>query len=385
MKRAPAIYFDNNASTALAPAVLAVMHDCLAHCYANPSSMHRAGFEAKRRLSVARHQIATLLGAGAGEIVFTSGATEANQMAVLGALAAAPDKRHIVLSSVEHPSLLLLAQRLEADGVRVTRLAVEPDGRLDLARLEAALTPDTALLSLMWANNETGVLFPVAEAAALAQRRGALFHSDAVQAAGKVALDAGAVPFDLLSLSGHKLHAAKGVGALYIRKGVKLAPLLPGHQERGRRGGTENLAAIVGFGLAAELAGATLAADMAATGALRDRLEQGLLARLPQARVNGARGPGARLANTCNLRFGALDAEIVLDRLDQADLYASSGSACTAGGTAPSHVLLAMGLAAADALASVRFSLSRYTTPAEVERALELVPRIVAPLLGAPS
>jgi cysteine desulfurase len=383
MNSAAPIYFDNNASTRLAPAVLDAMQASLEQCYGNPSSLHQAGAAAKQSLAVARRDVAALLGASAAEIVFTSGATESNHMALRGALALAPEKRHIVLSAVEHPSLLLLARHLEASGAaRVTYLGVDADGRLDLDALARAITPDTALVSLMWANNESGVVFPIAEAAALVKSRGALFHTDAVQAAGKIALDVDLAAVDLLSLSGHKLHAAKGVGALYIRKGVKLPPLFFGKQERGRRGGTENLAAIVGFGVAADLAERTLATDSGAPGALRDRLEQGLLAAVPQARVNG--GGALRLANTCNLRFGEVDAEIVLDRLDRAGVYASSGSACTAGGTEPSHVLLAMGQSRDEALAAVRFSLSRDSTPDEVERVLALVPGIVGPLLARP-
>lgn len=375
------IYLDNNASTALAAPVLAAMRACLEHDYGNPSSLHQVGAAAKQRLLAARRQVAALLGAAAAEIVFTSGATESNQSAVMGALALCNGKRHLVLSAVEHPSLLMLARHLQAGGAQITYLGVDRQGRLDLAELEAAIRPDTALVSLMWANNETGVLFPLAEAAAIVKRRGALLHTDAVQAAGKIALDVGQVPVDLLSLSGHKLHAAKGVGALYVRKGLALPPLLFGHQERGRRGGTENLAAIAGFGVAAELAQQALGdGAMARVAALRDYFEYSLLARLPQASVNGA--GAARVAGTSNVRFGTLDAEIVLDRLDRAGVCAGSGSACTAGGTAPSHVALAMGRARDEALASLRFSLSRFNTREELDRVLHLLSAIVAPLLA---
>ena len=380
MSAAPAIYFDNNATTPLAPAVLDAMQVSLTQCHGNPSSMHQVGSAAKQALTTARNQVAALLGAAAAEIVFTSSATESSHMAILGALALAPDKRHIVLSAVEHPSVLLLARHLEASGVRISYLGVDAHGQLDLTQLAAAILPDTALVSLMWANNETGVMFPIAAAAALVKSRGVLFHTDAVQAVAKVAIDVREVAIDLLSLSGHKLHAAKGVGALYVRKGLKLPPLFFGHQERGRRGGTENLAAIVGLGVAAELAARVLVEDAALIAALRDRLEQGLLACLPQARVNGSGMP--RLANTSNLRFANVDAEIILDRLDKAGVCASSGSACTAGGTEPSHVLLAMGQSRTEALASVRFSLGRFNTMAEVERVLEIVPVIVRPLLS---
>ena len=374
------IYLDNNATTPLAPGVLAAMEDCLRQCYGNPSSMHRVGASAKHRLAKARAEVAALIGAAPAEIVFVSGATEANHTAILGALAARPDRRHVVVSAVEHPSQLLLLRHLESKGVRVTYLKVDGEGRLDLDQLTSAIQDDTALVSLMWANNETGVLFPIAEAAAIAKSRGALFHADAVQAAGKVAIDLRQAPVDLLSISGHKLHAAKGVGALYVRKGLKLPPLFFGHQERGRRGGTENLPAIVGFGVAAELAAQALVKDLPGIAILRDRLEQGLARCLPQSRVNGIGAP--RLANTCSIRFATVDAEIVLDRLDEAGVCASSGSACTAGGTEPSHVLLAMGQSHEAALASVRFSLSRFNSAAEIERVLEIVPGIIRPLLG---
>lgn len=375
-----AIYLDNNATTPLAPAVLAAMGACLKECYGNPSSLHGAGAAAKERLAAARAQVAALLGAAPGEIVFTSGATEANHMAILGALALAPGKRHIVASAVEHPSTLLLLRHLAAQGVELTLLEVDADGRLDPARLAAAIRDDTALVSLMWANNETGVIFPIDEAAALARGRGVLFHTDAVQAAGRVGIDVRRMPVDLISLSGHKLHAAKGIGALYVRKGVALPPLFFGHQERKRRGGTENLAGAVGLGVAAELALQALVQGDPGTAALRDRLEQGLIERLPAVRINGAGAP--RLANTCNVGFATVDAEIVLDRLDKAGICAASGSACTAGGTEPSHVLLAMGRSPAEALAAVRFSLSRFNSAAEIERLLDVLPGIVKPLLS---
>jgi cysteine desulfurase len=374
------IYLDNNATAPPAPAVLAAMHDCLRDCWGNPSSMHRVGAAAKERLATARGQVAALIGATPPEIVFTGSATEANHMAILGALALSAERRHIVASLVEHPSTLLLLRHLQASGVRVTWVGVDAQGRLDLDELAAAIMPDTALVSLMWANNETGVIFPVAEAARLAKSRGVLFHTDAVQAAGRLVIDVKQVPVDLLSIAGHKLHAAKGVGALYVRKGVKLPPLLFGHQERGRRGGTENVAGIAGMGVAAELAAQTLAQDAVAVAALRDRLERGLIQCLPQAQVNAADAP--RLPNTSSVRLATIDSEIILDRLDRAGICASSGSACTAGGTMPSHVLLAMGLSSQEALATVRFSLSRYNRAEEIDTVLETLVAIVPPLLG---
>ena len=317
----------------------------------------------------ARASVARLLKAAPAEIVFTANGTEANHLAIQGALAARPDKRHVVVSAVEHPSTLSLLAKLQSDGIRVTKVPVNADGVPELAALEQAITPDTALVSLMWANNETGVLFPVAQAAQLAKAKGVLFHSDAVQAAGKVALDMADVPVDLLTLSGHKLHAPKGVGALFVRKGLKLQPMLFGHQERGRRGGTENVPAIVGMGAACELAADELEAKAAAMAALRDRLESGVLARIPSASVNSGKAP--RGANTSSIRFGEIESEAILDKLDKAGICASSGAACTAGGNAPSHVLIAMGLSEAQALATIRFSLSRYTTAAEVDHVID--------------
>lgn len=374
------IYLDHNATTRPAPEVIAAMTECLEHGWGNPSSAHRLGTEAKGRLNAARAQVAALIGAVAARIVFTASATEANHMAILGALAARPDRRHIVTSAVEHPSSLMLLRHLQSRGVRVTTLGVDAEGRLDRAALDAAIDDDTALVSLMWANNETGVLFPVAEIAEIAQRRGVLFHCDAVQAAGRVTIDLAQLPIDLLTLSAHKLHGPKGVGALHVRKDFALPPMVFGHQERGRRGGTENLAAIVGFGVAAQLAARAPTEDIPRIAALRDRLEFGLLQRIPQTRLNGA--VAARIGNTTNLRFATVDAEIVLDRLDRAGICASSGSACAAGGSEPSPVLLAMGQSRAEALAALRFSLGRDTTAADIDRVLELLPGIVCPLVG---
>ncbi|ARU30237.1 cysteine desulfurase NifS [Sulfuriferula sp. AH1] len=380
MSSAAPIYVDSNATTALAPEVLAAMTACLAECYGNPSSLHRVGALAKQMVMDARSKVAALLGASPAEIVFTSSATESNHLAILGALGRDASRRHVVTTAVEHPATRLLLARLAGQGVAVTELPVDSDGLPNLAALQAAITPHTALVSMMWANNETGAVLPVAEAAAMTAAHGVLFHTDAVQAVGRMPVDMRYVPADLLSLSGHKLHAAKGIGVLFMRKGCKLPPLLWGHQERGRRGGTENVAAIAGLGVAAELALAHMASDSAYVAALRNRLEQGLLQQLPFASVNGS---GAqRLANTSNIGFGEIDAEITLDRLDKAGICASSGSACTAGGTEPSHVLLAMGQSRAKALAAVRFSLSRYNTVLEVDRILKVLPDIVRPLAG---
>ena len=365
------IYLDNNATTALAPECVEAVLACLRDSYGNPSSKHGVGERAKGLVEQARAAVARLLNAAAAEIVFTASGTEANHLAILGALAARPGKVHVVVSAVEHPSTLSLLAHLETSGVRVTRLPVNRGGMLDLAALEQAITPDTALVSLMWANNETGVLFPIVEAAQIARFRGVLFHTDAVQVAGKIPLDLAQVPVDLLTLAGHKFHAPKGVGALFVRKGLKLQPMLFGHQERGRRGGTENVPAIVGMGVACELAAREMDAKAVAMAALRDRLETGVLMRIPCARING--GAALRVSNTSSVRFGELAAEAILDKLDKAGIYASSGAACTAGGNAPSHVLTAMGLSEAQALATIRFSLSRYTTETEIDCVLDIL------------
>ena len=374
------IYLDNNATTAVAPECIEAMTQCLREHYGNPSSKHAAGEAAKSRTLAARAQVAALLGASPAEIVFTSGGTEAIHQAILGGLALAPGKRRVVTSQVEHPATLMLLKHLETQGLEVIYLPVDGRGQLDLGELEESITADTALVTLMWANNETGVLFPIQEAAALAAAKGVLIHCDAVQAAGKVPVDLKKVPLDFLSLSGHKLHAPKGIGALFVRKGRKVPPLLFGHQERGRRGSTENVPAIAALGVAAELAAAGLEAHEARVAGLRDRLEEGLLARMPQASVTGA---GARrLAGTSSLNLGRIEAEILLDKLDKAGICASAGAACSATGTEPSHVLLAMGLTPEAALSTIRFSLGRYNTEAEVDQVIRLLPGIVQGLMA---
>ena len=372
------VYADNNATTELAPEVLEAMKACLSECYGNPSSKHRIGEAAKQAVMDGRRKVAALLNATPAEIVFTGSATESTHLAILGALAKDRSKRHLITTAVEHPSTRMLCSHLATDGVSVSEIGVDANGLPDIAELEAAIRPDTALISMMWANNETGAIFPVEEAAKIAASRGVIFHTDAVQAAAHLPMDMSLVQADLLSLSGHKLHADKGIGVLFMRKGLKLPPLLYGHQERGRRGGTENVAAIAGLGVAAELVKSSVESCGKRVAALRDKLELGILNRLPFARVNGGRA--VRLANTSNIRFGEIDAEIILDRLDKSGIFASSGSACTAGSTEPSHVLLAMGQSRTEALAAVRFSLSRYSTEAEIERILCVLPGIVEPL-----
>jgi cysteine desulfurase len=369
------IYLDNNASTPVSAESMEAMSRCLQSGALNPSSKHRQGERAKAMVTEARAAVAAAFGAAAAEIVFTSGGTESNHLAILGALALQPERRHIVTSEVEHPSTLMLLRQLQAQGIQVSYLPVDAQGQLDLDALRDTLRPDTALVSLLWANNETGVLFPVVVAADIARSKGVLFHTDAVQAAGKLPIDLGALPVDLLSVSGHKLHAPTGTGFLYVRKGVRLPPLLFGHQERGRRGGTENVPGIVALGAACATLKDTLSADVQRQTGLRDRLESGVLARFPWARVNGARS--ARIGNTSNIRFGDFDAELILGRLDRLGICASAGAACSAAGTRPSHVLTAMGLSAAAALASVRFSLGRQNTVQEVDSLLHVLPEVL--------
>lgn len=369
------VYLDSNATTALAPECLAAMIACLRDSYGNPSSKHAAGAQAKEMVDQARRSVAKLLNVTPPEIVFTSSATEANHLAMHAALAVRPGKFHVVASAVEHPSNLSLLAHLESEGIRVTRVPVDSEGRLDLMDLERSITSETALVSVMWANNETGVLSPIEEIARIAKAKGALLHTDAVQAVGKLPVDLAHVPVDFLSLSGHKFHGPKGAGALFVRKGQRLQPMLFGHQERGRRGGTENVAAIVGLGVASEIAANELAAKTAAMSALRDRFESGLLRRAPFASING--GLATRVCNTSSVRFGELEGEAILDKLDKAAIYASSGAACTAGGSAPSHVLSAMGLSEAEARATIRFSFSRYTTETEIDHVLDVLGSVV--------
>ncbi len=363
------IYLDNNATTRIAPEVRKVMLPFLDEVWGNPSSQNALGQRAKEALIAARRAVAEALHATPAEVVFTSGATESTHAAILGALEYFGGKRrHIVASAVEHPSTLKLLQALEKQGVEVTLIGVDENGMLDLAMLDAAISHDTALVSVMWANNETGVIFPVEEIAHLAKLHGALFHTDAVQAVGRLPLDWGSSAIDLLSLSGHKLHAPKGIGALLVRKGLKLPPLLHGSQERNRRGGTENMIGIAGLGAAMTLLDV---AKQSRLQALRDLLEQRITTSLPFARINGAGAP--RVANTSNLNFGELNGEALLLQLERAGVIASSGSACQSGGDQPSHVLGAMGLDSTRAQASLRFSLSRYTTADEIEQAAATV------------
>jgi cysteine desulfurase len=373
------VYFDNNATTKVAEQVLEEMQPLFCDLYGNPSSMHTFGGQIGRKISQARERVASLLGCEPGEIVFTSGGTESDNTAIKGALAAQPNKRTIITTRVEHPAVLTVCRDLESKGYTVVELGVDKEGRLDLDELEDQLDEDTALVTIMYANNETGVIFPIDRIAQLTTDSGAIFHTDAVQAVGKIPLNLSKSNIDLLSLSGHKLHGPKGVGVLYVRKGTRLSPfMLGGHQEGGRRAGTENVPGIVGMGKACELAADNLETENSKVKYLRDKLEQTILATCSDCRLNG--DPEHRLPNTTNISFEYIEGEAILLMLDQYGICASSGSACTSGSLEPSHVLRAMGVPFTAAHGSIRFSLSRYNTEEEVDYAIEKLPGIIEQL-----
>lgn len=373
------IYLDNNATTMAAPEVIEAMLPYLGQYYGNPSSMHAFGGNVGLKLKDARVRVADALGAQPDEILFTSCGTEGDNTAIRSALAAFPEKRHIVTTRVEHPAVLNLCRHLAEHGYELTELAVDGKGRLDMEELAASLRRDTAIVSVMYANNETGTIFPIPEIGTICRERGVLFHTDAVQAVGKLPIDLKNLPVDMLTLSGHKLHAPKGVGALYIRRGTAFRPfLIGGHQEHGRRGGTENTAGLIALGRAMELAAAGVEHENTHVKALRDRLEQGLLAAIPNAMVNG--DTENRLPNTSSVAFKYVEGEAILLLLDQYGICASSGSACTSGSLEPSHVLRAMGVPFTFAHGSIRFSLSRYTTEADIDTVLREMPGIIETL-----
>ncbi len=376
------IYMDNNATTRIAPEVVDAMMPFLTDCYGNPSSMHTFGGMVGRAIEQARAQVAELLGADPEEIVFTSCGTESDSTAILSALQTYPENRHVITTRVEHPAVKNLCEsltQLTGHKHRTTRLMVDAEGMLDIDSYQEALADDTAIVSIMWANNETGVIFPVEEMAAMARERGILFHTDAVQAVGKIPINMRENDIDFLSLSGHKLHAPKGVGVLYVRKGTPFVPFLNGgHQERGRRGGTENVASIIGLGRACELAAATMEEENTRVKSLRDKLEKGLLASIPKSMLNGH--PEKRLPNTTNISFEFVEGEAILLHMNQYNICASSGSACTSGSLEPSHVMRAMGVPFTAAHGSIRFSLSIYNTEAEVDLVLDKMPGIIANL-----
>ena len=372
-------YFDNNATTRVAPEVVDAMIPFLREYWGNPSSTYVFGRQVGEHVDQARAGVAALINAEPREIVFTSCGTESNNSAIHSALVTQTEKRHVLTTAVEHSANTNFCELLQKRGYAVTFLPVAPDGALDLQRLEESIRPDTAIVSVMWANNETGILFPVKEITAICQRKGVLFHTDAVQTPGKLKIDVRELDVDFLSLSAHKLHAPKGIGLLYVRRRVKYQPyVVGGGQERGRRGGTENVASIVAFGRAAELALASLPDENTRVRALRDWLEDGILGTIPATSRNGAKEP--RLPNTSNVAFDGVEAEGILMLLDQAGICASSGSACTTGSLDPSHVLTAMGCSAARARSSIRFSLGIYNTEEEVAYVLKHLPGIIAKL-----
>jgi cysteine desulfurase len=374
------IYLDNNATTRVDPAVVEAMLPYFTEQFGNPSSMHEFGNQVGHAIKKARMQVQSLLGAAFdSEIIFTSCGTESDSTAILSALRAQPERNEIITTVVEHPAVLSLCEHLEKDGFKVHYLKVDAKGRLNLEEYRALLSERVAVVSVMWANNESGTLFPVLEMAELAHAAGVMFHTDAVQAVGKIPMDLKSSKIDMLSLSGHKLHAPKGIGVLYLRRGVRYRPLLRGgHQERGRRAGTENAPAIVALGKAAEQALEYMEYENTFIAALRDRLEQGILKQVPHAFVNG--DPDNRLPNTTNIAFEFIEGEAILLLLNKLGIAASSGSACTSGSLEPSHVMRAMNIPYTAAHGSMRFSLSRYNTRDEIERVIAAVAPIIAQL-----
>ena len=370
------VYLDNNATTQVAPEVMEAMLPYFSDLYGNPSSMHSFGGQVAGKIKGAREQAAALIGATADEIIFTSCGTESDNAAIRSALATYPERRHVITSRVEHPAVKALCASLSRQGYRITEVQVDKNGLLDMEQYENSLTPDTAVVSLMWANNETGVVFPVEKAAELARSHGILFHTDAVQSTGKIPIYMRNNAIDMLSISGHKLHAPKGVGVLYVRRGTRFSPfLIGGHQEKGRRGGTENTPGIIGLGKACELAANNLNKENTYVKGLRDRLENALLNNIPQSRINGDRI--TRLPNTSNISFEYIEGEAILLLLNEYGICASSGSACTSGSLQPSHVLNAMGVPFTMAHGSIRFSLSVYNTEDEVDFVIRTLPPII--------
>ena len=370
------IYVDNNATTKVAPEVFEAMLPYFKEDYGNPSSMHTFGGKVDRNIKEARTSVASLLGAAPEEIVFTSSGTESDNTAIWAAIQSNPDKKHIITSRVEHPAVKNLFEYLSKNGYRVTFIPVDSKGRLDMDYLYENLTDNTAIVTIMWANNESGVIFPIEKISQIVKERGAVFHTDAVQAVGKIPIDLNKIDVDMLSLSGHKLHGPKGVGALYVRKGTKFSPfLIGGHQESGRRGGTENVASIVGLGKASELAADYMEEENTRVKQLRNKLESEMLKQIPNTIINGDREN--RLPNTTNVSFEYVEGESILLMMDELGICASSGSACTSGSLEPSHVLRAMGVPFTAAHGSIRFSLSIYNTEEEIDFIIEKLPPII--------
>ena len=370
------VYLDNNATTQVAPEVIEIMMPFFGELWGNPSSMHLFGGQVGAHVKTARDKVSNIIGATPSEIIFTSCGTEGNNSAISGAVEAMGKGTRIITTRVEHPAVLEPCRHLAELGHELTELAVDASGQINLAELGQALSQGPAFVSIMWANNETGVIFPMEEIATMVKETGGVLHVDAVQAVGKIPIDLRTIPIDLLSLSGHKLHAPKGVGALYARKGTKIKTfMLGGHQENSRRGGTENVPYIVGLGKACELASAHMSDERTLVPAMRDRLEKGLLESCPDTRVND--DTKNRLPNTTNISFQYIEGEAILYHLSDKGVAASSGSACTSGSLEPSHVIRAMGVPFTAAHGSTRFSLSRYNTEEDVDQVLKVMPGIV--------
>jgi cysteine desulfurase len=370
------LYFDNNATTPVAPEVLDEMLPYLRDYYGNPSSMHTFGGQLHRKVEEARARVAQLIGAEPEEIIFTSCGTESDNTALMSAVESLPGRRHIITTRVEHPAVLNFCKHLARKGYRVTFLPVNNYGQLSIDALLKAADEDTAVVSVMYANNETGNIFPIMQIGEVLREKRIVFHTDAVQTVGKIAIDVKKLPVDMLSLSGHKLHAPKGIGALFVRKGMRFFPyIIGGHQERGRRAGTENVASIIALGKACELAMQKLNDEVSYLTRLRDKLETALLQSCLDARVNG--DASSRLPNTTNISFEYVEGEAILLRLNEYGICASSGSACASGSLEPSHVLRAMGVPFTAIHGSIRFSLSRYNTEAEVDKVIEVMPQII--------
>ena len=373
------LYFDNNATTQVAQEVLDSMLPYFRDYYGNPSSMHTFGGQVYRKIEEAREQVALLIGADPDEIIFTSCGSESDNAAIMSAIETNPAKKHIITSKVEHPAVLNFCKHLSRKGYRVTYLPVDNKGRLEIESFLRAIDDDLAIVSIMYANNETGVIFPIEKIGQILKERKVVFHTDAVQIVGKLPVNVKDLPIDMLTLSGHKIHAPKGIGALYVRKGTRFYPyIIGGHQEKGRRAGTENVAFIIGLGKACEIAAKCMQKEVDFVKQLRDKLENGLLNNCPDASINGDRE--SRLPNTSNISFEFVEGEAILLRLDEYGICASSGSACTSGSLEPSHVLRAMGVRNTAIHGSVRFSLSRYNEEKEVDKVIEVMPEIIKDL-----
>ncbi|HKZ56282.1 MAG TPA: cysteine desulfurase NifS [Thermodesulfovibrionales bacterium] len=373
------IYLDNNATTKIAPEAFDEMTPYLTDLYGNPSSMHTFGGSLHNKIEEARERVAALIGAQLDEIIFTSCGTESDNTALMSAVESYPQKRHIITTRVEHPAVFNFAKHLARKGFRVTFIPVDNFGRLDMDAFSKALDDDVVVVSVMYANNESGVIFPIEEIGEILKERKIIFHTDAVQAVGKLPIDVKKLPVDMLSLSGHKIHAPKGIGALYLRRGTRFYPyIIGGHQENGRRAGTENIASIIGLGKACELAAKNIKKEVAYLSVLRDKLEKRLMELCPDVRVNGDREN--RLPNTTNMSFEYVEGEAILLRSNEYGICASSGSACTSGSLEPSRVLRAMGVPFTAIHGSIRFSLSRYNTEEEIDTVIEIMPKIIKQL-----